>query len=493
MKRREFLRGAATLGGAAMLGSPLSRVLAADGVPRLRGGSMLDLPASQAPVDTIVVLMMENRSFDHYLGWLRTDRAYREESRRRYRRFRVRADNTRRYRDANGTLVATYHLPAQPGEANPYRGCNHPDPGHGWTAGRIQRDSGFLAPGSGNDEYALGYYLADDLPFYTALTRRFTVCDRYHCSILGPTFPNREYLHSAQSGGIKNNAFPTQVGYPSGFTWDTIWDRLIAAGVPVGYYCVDLPVTALWGSRLLAITHTAADYFADAAAGTLPNVVFLDPGFLGDLRTDEHPHGDVRDGQSLVYNYVKAFVESPHWESGVLILTYDEWGGFFDHVRPPVLPDDRASDDDQENFGQAGFRVPTRLISPYARPSFVDHRLYDHTSILRFIEWRFLGAPPHGPGGLYDTWYLTLRDRTANNIGWSLMPGTPEPEFDTSAPTEPPTTHSPPCGQALIAPAVRSGSVEMHPLEQGLHDGYFERMGYRVDVKPLPFALRGGS
>jgi phospholipase C len=486
MNRREFLRQAAVLGGAMTLGGRLPSALAANRLPRLVGGSILDQSASQAPIDTIVVLMMENRSFDHYLGWLRKDRAYREEGRRRYGRpFRITADNTRRYRRPEGGLMRTYHLTTESGEANPYRGCGHPDPGHGWNASRVQRDQGFLATGSGNDGYALGYFGADDLPFYTALTRRFTVFDHYHCSVLGPTFPNREYLHSAQSGGLKDNSFPQQVGYPTGFTWPTIWDRLMAANVPAGYYCVDLPVPALWGSRLLPITHTFTEYFAAAEAGTLPNVVFLDPGFLGDLRTDEHPHGDVRDGQSLAYRYVKAFVESPHWERGVLILTYDEHGGFFDHVKPPRLPDDRASADDQENFGQAGFRVPTRMLSPYARQNFVDRRLYDHTSILRFIEWRFLGAPAHGPGSLGDDWFLTTRDQNANNIGWSLRPDAPDLDFDVSAPVEPPATHSPPCGEALTA--LAQPAREKHPLEIGYEAGYFEQLGYRVDPRPLPW------
>jgi phospholipase C len=94
--------------------------------------------------------------------------------------------------------VATYRLTTAPALLNPYRGCPFSDPGHGWDAGRAQRDGGFLAAGSDNDEFALGYYVADDLPLYTALTRRFTLLDRYHCSLLGPTFPNREYLHSVQ-------------------------------------------------------------------------------------------------------------------------------------------------------------------------------------------------------------------------------------------------------------------------------------------------------
>lgn len=484
MMRREFLRRAAVLGGAAAVFGPrLPGAYASTRIPRIAGGSMLDLPAADAPIDTIVVLMMENRSFDHYLGWLRRDRQYRLDGRRLHGSFRVKANNRRRYRKPDGTVVKTYHLPTHAGEANAYRGCGHPDPGHGWNAGRAQRDGGFLAEGSGNDEFALGYYQAGDLPFYDALTRRFTVFDRYHCSVLGPTYPNREYLHSAQSGGIKDNSFPPEVGYPTGFTWDTIWDRLAAANVPARYYHVDLPVTALWGARLVPITSPLERYFTDAAAGLLPNVVFLDPGFTTDLRTDEHPHGDVRDGQSFVYNAVKAFVESPHWERGAFVLTYDEWGGFFDHVRPPLLPDDRASADDQENFGQAGFRVPTRVLSPYARQNFVDHRLYDHTSILRFIQWRFLGAPAHGPGADTDTWFLTSHDRQANNLGWSLKPDTPDPDLDTSAPQEPPTTHSPACEGAPSAPVV---APEKHAFERGLETGFYEQMGYRVDLRPLP-------
>jgi phospholipase C len=212
-----------------------------------------------------------------------------------------------------------------------------------------------------------------------------------------------------------------EVGYPQGFTWPTIWDKLAAAGVPARYYYVDLPVVALWGARLTPIATPIARFFEDAAAGRLANVVFLDPGFLGDTRSDEHPHGDVRDGQRIVQACVKAFVESPHWERGVFFLTYDEWGGFFDHQRPPRMRDDRATaQDDQNDFGRAGFRVPTRMVSPYARANFVDHRLYDHTSILRFLEWRFLGAPREGKGRHGDDWFLTTRDRHALNIDWSL-------------------------------------------------------------------------
>jgi phospholipase C len=333
MNRRDFLKASAALGAAALLPDPLPALARPR---RIRGGSLLDLPAAQAPIDTVVVLMMENRSFDHYLGWLGGDEEYLEAGRRLYgRRFRIRATNRRAYETPEGERVGTFALTADATLPNPFRGCNYGDPGHSWDAGRAQRDGGFLAADSDNDRFALGYYVAEDLPFYAAISRRFTVFDQYHCSVLGPTYPNREYLHSAQSGGLKRNVFPQEAGYPDGFTWPTIWDRLMAAGVPARHYYSDLPVPYFWGARLHPIATPIARYFEDAAAGRLPNVVFLDPAFVGEGQTDEHPLGDVRMGQRFVWQCVKALVESPQWQRAVLFLTYDEWGGFFDHVRPP--------------------------------------------------------------------------------------------------------------------------------------------------------------
>jgi phospholipase C len=474
LNRRDFLISSAALGAAGALGR-----FAPDAEARLRGGSILDRPASAAPIDTVVVIMMENRSFDHYLGWLAADADYLETGRSLWgRRFAVDGSTDETYPSPAGGDVSTFPLLAA-SQDSPWRGCGFGDPGHGWDAGRAERDGGFLATGSGNDEFALGWYRAQDLAFYAALSRRFTVFDRYHCALLGPTFPNREYMHSAQSGGIKNNAFPNEVGYPQGFTWPTIWDRLAVAGVPARYYYTDLPVTALWGSRLTSISSPLANYFEDAAAGTLPSVVYVDPGFLGDTRTDEHPHGDVRAGQRFVQSVVKAFVESPHWARGVLFLTYDEWGGFFDHVRPPRMRDDRKDPrNDQDNFGQAGFRVPTRMVSPYARRNFVDHRLYDHTSILRFLEWRFLGAPPEGKGRRNASWFLTTRDRFAHNIGASLLPRNPDLEFDPDVGADPET--SPGCGGAETLAVGGRPTPPAHDLARGLETGYFQGMGYPI-------------
>lgn len=476
--RREFLKRAGLLGGAAaaMAALPGCRRLFPIGFDPGRG--ILDGTAAGAPIDHVVVVMMENRSFDHYLGWLADDRAYLEAGRHRYgRHFMIDGQVHQTFPGPTGP-VATQHLLEAANETNPYQGCGHPDPGHGWDAGRAERDGGFLAPGSGNDEYALGYYLGDDLPFTSRLARRFTVCDGHHASLLGPTFPNREYLHSAQSGGHKTNYLPIAEG---GFTWETIWDRLGQVGVPARYYASDLPFLALWGGRLTPYTAALADYYADCAAGTLPNVVMVDPAFLGPGENDDHPLADIRGGQRFLRDVFKAFVESPHWEHGLFVVTYDEWGGFFDHVAPPNFADDRASTDDQENFGQAGFRVPTVMASPYALEGFVDDRAYDHSSILRFLEWRFLGAPPEGPGGPADSWFLTARDRNAANLGASLRRHRVSDDlgFDLDVPVigEP----SPPCG-TTAAPTARAATRngDDNDFQTLLDSGYLERVGAHV-------------
>ena len=421
--RRDFLRAAGALGGAALLDP--KALLGDDKARRASGsGSVLDRPARNCPIDTVVVLMMENRSFDHYLGWLGDDEPYLEAGRRRYGHgFKISARNDVTYPDRLGNPVETYRLVGAPTQTNPWRGCGHPNPGHGWFAGRAELNDGFLAPGSGNDVYALGYYGAEDLAVHAQLARRFTVCDRYFASLLAGTFPNRQYMHSATSNGEKFDPGPLRVGiYPQ----PTIWDKLAAAQVDTGFYYAGFPGLMLFGERMESYIRPIDRYFEDCLAGTLPSFVFIEPSFGGGLRTDDHPRGDVNIGQRFVLECFGAFAQSKQWKRGLFVLTYDEWGGFFDHVAPPVVPDVRASPIQAENFGQTGFRVPAVLASPYARRGFVDHRVYDHTSILRFLEWRFLGAPADGPGpksgrARHD-WFLTRRDRYARNIGWSLLP-----------------------------------------------------------------------
>jgi phospholipase C len=502
MDRREFLRAVAA-GGLAAAGLPRLAARAAN-VPygnkvtdtatntQHYVESILNQPAANSPVDTIVILMMENRSFDHYLGWLATDAAYVETGRSRYGSgFTVDGRIDLSYTDPiTGEPVATYHLTEREGQQDPWRGCGHPDPGHGPVQGRAQRDGGFLAPHSDNDVFALGYFTGEDLPTYEPLLRNFTIFDQYHAAILSSTYPNRLYLQSAQCGDDMDPPLPIQ---QAGFDWPCIWDRLLAAGVSCANYFVDLPSALFFGPRVLPMLRPFADFFVDAAAGTLPHVVLLDPSFISGFRTDDHPIGDMRVAQRFVANVVRALTQSPQWMRTALFVTYDEWGGFFDHVAPPVVADDRQSAVDLQNFGQVGFRVPTFMVSPYAMANFVDHRRYDHSSILRFLEWRFLGAPAEGPSG--DGWWLTARDRNANNIGVSLQSTPVSTEFAMGPLPEIPLASTPCQGFWMQdVPGVdnydRAGTFA--PIEEPISgmelmipSGYTERIGFTVSTPSI--------
>jgi phospholipase C len=197
---------------------------------------------------------------------------------------------------------------------------------------------------------------------------------------------------------------------------------LQAAGFSGRYYFSDLPFLALWGTRYANISKPISQFLADAAAGTLPNVAYVDPGFAGestDTSNDDHPHGDIRDGEAFLSQIYTALASSPNWSKTVLIINFDEWGGFFDHVPPPLAPIPAASAAAGDTDGRLGFRVPCLVISPYARRNFIAHGQYDHTSILKMIEWRF-GLPP-----------LTVRDQTAANLAEVLNFAVP----DNTAPT----------------------------------------------------------
>jgi phospholipase C len=133
------------------------------------------------------------------------------------------------------------------------------------------------------------------------------------------------------------------------------------------------------------------DYYLRCAQGTLPAFSLVDPSFLkegGGTSGDEHPHGDVRTGQAFMADVVQAFMESPQWKRGALFVVYDEWGGFFDHVRPPKVPDIRESRDVTQDYGQMGIRIPAVLVSPYARRRFVSHDVFGFESILKLVEYR---------------------------------------------------------------------------------------------------------
>jgi phospholipase C len=425
MRRREFLSRSAYAAGlaAAAVSLPVDLLL---GEAAKREALAAGLPSpSNMPIDHFVVLMMENRSFDHYFGWLPHADAVQKRS----------------YPDPDngGAKVETRHASTL-GEGQ-WQGCGHPDPDHSWNGGRAQLGSartnprrepdGFLAGDS--DEFALCYYDEGDLGFIHAAGREFTVYDRFHCSLMASTWPNRYYMWSAQSGGRMNNDPPAET---LGNQWETVFDRALAkAPLSARYYNSDLPFSAVWGARGATWTRPVADYYADCAAGTLPNISFVDPPFRdgggGDgVSADEHPLGDVRLGQAFMSDVVHAFMESPNWERGALFIVYDEWGGFFDHVRPPSVPDALASPEIDRDFGLMGFRIPAVVVSPFANRGAVSHQLSGFESIIKLITYRF---------GLGD---LTTRDALAQNIGLTMnwtspnleRPDLPDPDRIVSNP-----------------------------------------------------------
>jgi phospholipase C len=372
--RRHFIKTTAAATGAVAFG--LGHTAAAEAIRSTKG-----LPKPQSSgVEHFVIVMMENRSFDHFLGWLP---------------------------GADGRQAGLSYLDRFGGAHSPlllasdYQGCTHPDPDHTYEGGRVEYNhgacDGWLKAGQ-NDDYAIGYYTQGDLSFLGAAAPAWTTCDAYFSAIMAETFPNRIYQHAAQTDRLD--------GSMSLSTLPTIWDRLAEHSLSALYYFTDVPFTALWGTRYLSITRPIGDFFGDCARGTLPRVSMVDPGFLGEqigLSNDDHPHADIRNGEVFLNSVYEAVTSSPNWPQTILIFNFDEWGGFFEHVPPGIAPIPR-SDAALGSDGLRGFRVPCLVISPWSPRQMVAHGTYDHTSILRMIEWRWHLRP------------LTIRDASANNL-----------------------------------------------------------------------------
>jgi phospholipase C len=399
--RRGFLAG--TAGAAAIAATAGVAASAQSANASVKAQVTRHLPEpSRSGIDHIVVVMMENRSFDHYLGWLPG------------------ADGRQAgltFTDATGATHATHHLTV------PY-GCGFNDPDHSYAGGRVEfnqgKCDGWLRAGR-NDAFSIGYFKSADLGFHGHAARDWTVCDRYFAAILGPTFPNRIFQHAAQTDRITNTFAISQT--------PTIWDRLAEKKVSHRYYFSDVPMIALWGTKHLDISRRISHFYDDARKGDLPAVSFVEPGFLGEaiqgLSEDEHPLADIRYGQAFLNRVYEAIVSSPNWERTVLVVNYDEWGGFFDHLPPPAGPDPRP-DLGTDGTGQRGFRVPCIVISPRSRRGAVVSEVYDHTSVLKMIEWRHRLEP------------LTVRDKAARNLAEVLdfesRPNLHAPRYKTPVP-----------------------------------------------------------
>jgi phospholipase C len=363
------------------------------------------------PIDTIVVLMMENRSFDHYFS--------------RFGRYAGRTDIEVAADDATNpeTPVGSIDAGDDGGDAgSPLHARRRgdmlcfSDTDHSWAASHTQYDDGSMdgfwatndTPGDPlrNGDRALWWYDEQEIPFYYALAKSFALGDHYHCALLAETWPNRAYLVAATSFGHVAMGFPDLTGcsYPAcdAVVLDELDKRHVdfmlytAGGPPATTIVVGPTIGTRWGRSVIG---TIEDFEAAAAAGTLPPVAFVDPDYRTEGSADsedEHPPGDIQVGQKFSARVVNAVMHSPQWNRAALFLTYDEHGGIYDHVPPPPAckPDSHApmgmdGTPAPGAFDRLGFRVPFMVISPYAKRGYVSHDVLSHTSITRFIEARF--------------------------------------------------------------------------------------------------------
>ncbi len=331
------------------------------------------------PVENFVLVMQENRSFDHYFSKLS------------HGGVNVAPEGATNP-DAMGNPVARFHLDKY---------CVD-DPRHGWNPSHLEngdgKNDGFVVANDPNGTRAMGYYDESDLPLYYALARTFALSDSHFCSVMGPTQPNRLYYYAATSFGTISNTIPP-LNDSKGRPYANLFSRLDAAGVSWKVYSTNVASPAVF----LQVLADHLDRFVridqfhlDAAAGQLPQVAVVEAayglGVKGD-EDDEHSPANVQLGQLFVSKVVKSVMNGPQWPKAAMIFTYDEHGGYYDHVPPPkeaCAPDDlEPIGDTTRHFDHLGFRVPLMVISPYSKRGHVSHAVTDHTSIVRTLSLKW--------------------------------------------------------------------------------------------------------
>jgi phospholipase C len=361
-------------------------------------------------IEHVVVLMMENHSYDNLFGMLGRGPFQLP----RGDGFTLAADGypANSNPQAGGTPLRAFQMPTS---------CQLPGkPSQEWAASHEQyangMNNGFVTSPSG--PVAMGYWTAADLPFTYSLASHFPVGDRWFCSLLGQTDPNRRFLLAATAMGMTDDIpdpsqdAPFALSPPNG----TIFTALTHYGISWNEYASDTSATGESGNLYatddypLLETHGKpfAQFLTDAAAGRLPSFSLLDPNYS--TQSQENPQNIVL-GESFLRSAVEAIGSSPNWRQTILFVMYDEHGGYYDHVPPPVAlaPDSvgpvvPSGESTYDGFKRYGFRVPSVVVSPYAKPNYVSHLVYDHTSVLAFLERKF-NLPA-----------FTLRDANANDL-----------------------------------------------------------------------------
>ncbi|MFC0401558.1 alkaline phosphatase family protein [Paraburkholderia rhizosphaerae] len=419
-------------------------------------------------IDHIVLVTMENRSFDHLLGWVPNAEGL---------------PAGRQFTDAFGEVRTPFALASNP--AYGFQACSFADPNHAYDAGRVHLANGamngFLLTQNTSltrgDLLPIGFFQQADLDFYRGAVPLYTVCDYYMSGILADTFPNRVYLHSGETDRLSDTLDTSSL--------PTIWDRLDAKGITSGYYFHDVPFTALYGTRYAARSKLFAQFLADAAAGSLPSFCMVDPSFGGEaqgISNDDHPHADVRNGQVLLGQIYDALRTSPTWSSTLMIVVYDEWGGFMDHVASPVKPVS-AAEQALGNDGRLGFRVPCLLLGPRVSAAKVARYPFDPSSIHQLLMWRFgldpLGVRATDPNTFNLAYALDLTDPPRTDAPpIAVTQGT----FGSACPIAP----SGASGVGSIDNAQQTGAPASGALAQSMPGGRFAELRAKATTLGFP-------
>jgi phospholipase C len=426
--RRELLKLTGTTAASGLASALLANCGSGGGLSG--GGPGPTTCAKLSDVEHVVIFIQENRSFNHYFG--------------SYRGVRGFSDQSMAFQQpdpANTTIppvgaLLPFHLDTSTTNA----ACTH-DINHDWVPQHKSWNNGAMdgfvssrLPIDSNDAVlSMGYYTRADLPYYYALADAFTICDNYFCSAMGPTDPNRLYTMAASidpdgknGGPILQTIVTNRTAVYGRLTYTTMPEQLQARGISWKVY--SSPDETILGGILsdnvlpyfknfqdpASVLHQNAfgpqfpvDFLADVVSGNLPQVSWL----VGSVLTSDHPPSPSIFGENIVSLVVSALTANPAlWAKTVLFLTYDENGGFFDHVAPVTAPPGTPGEfvpapavPDPTVIGSPaitgpiglGFRVPMLIISPFSRGGFVSSDLFDHTSVLRFLETLFGAEVPN--------------------------------------------------------------------------------------------------
>jgi phospholipase C len=473
ISRRKFLG----LSIGSLLSSPvLLSACSGSSTTKVAVPSICSLPKGLSKIEHVIIVMQENRSFDHYYGCYPGVRGFQDA-----------IDNTPEILSqsfsANTTSVPVGKLlPFHFNTLTEPAACTD-DINHSWAPQHMYWNQGKMngfgpvhlqvdGPAAGRN--TMGYYKRQDLSFYYSLASQFTICDAYHCSVLGPTHPNRVMSIAASIDPKGLHGGPIlrtreDLAYEGSVSYTTMPERLSKFGISWKFYEPRGPLYTP-GTAISAVTSLnpllyfkqflnpdsdlykrafvpsyPTDFFNDLATGNLPQVSWIN---LPDANL-EHPPAPPLGGMQAMYELLSVLFAHPQiWQKTVLFLTYDENGGFFDHVNPPTAPkgtvDEYITNPNAPGANDItgpiglGFRVPMLVISPFSQGGWVCSQTFDHTSILRFLETRFNVEVPN-----LSAWRRSITGDLTSALDWNLL-------NSNNLPPAPPNLEAPPSQLLLV-------------------------------------------